>query len=358
MCPEVQEPKRRETALTVAITDNQQKIMSMLPVFMREQSARFFEVALSASKNPQIAQCDPISVIESIIRAAQWGLVPDGTHGALVPYGKSCTFIPMYRGLISAYRRGGDIKQVWADLVFKGDEFEYEVGMSPKLRHVPKAKTRTNPDGVEYAYACARWADGHVDFVVMTIDELEFTRRKSRAQNGPWKTDTCAMYLKTPLRRLSKFLPLSAEIQQLVSEDEKQDSIDVEGEVVSGSTSVSSIDELLDARKSEKEEQSEQGFADEPQQSDEPAIRDIHGIPVDIKWEDVKDEEFGGGNKLLGHLTPAKLADLLGKDKEVTDAAKAVLKKGQAIYANGGTPPKPYRALALAFQQAENGAGF
>jgi len=356
MSPEVQEPKKRETALTVAITDNQQKIMSMLPVFMREQSARFFEVALSASKNPQIAQCDPISVIESIVRAAQWGLLPDGTHGALVPYGKSCTFIPMYRGLISAYRRGGDIKQVWADLVFKGDEFEYEVGMSPKLRHIPKAKTRTNPDGVEYAYACARWADGHVDFVVMTIDELEFVRRKSRAQNGPWKTDTCAMYLKTPLRRLSKFLPLSAEIQQLVTEDEKHDSIDVEGEVVSGPTPVGSIDDLLQARKNEQAEPAEeQGFVDEPQ---DPGIRDVFGIPVDIRWEDVKDEPFGGGNKLLGTLTPAKLVDLLDKDPEVTKAAKAVLEKGQALYADGKTPQKAYKALALAFQQAANGQGF
>jgi len=268
----------------------------------------------------------------------------------------------MYAGLVELARRSGEVKQVWADVVYqaevKADRFSYRMGADPHLEHKPiRGATRPDDSEIVFAYACARWKDGHVDFFVCDRAEIESARRMSMTPDGAWKTHFPAQAKKTAVKRLSKLLPMPDEAIQFLVEEEQRE-VDVEGEVVSGSTSVSSIDELLDARKSEKEEQSEQGFADEPQQSDEPAIRDIHGIPVDIKWEDVKDEEFGGGNKLLGHLTPAKLADLLGKDKEVTDAAKAVLKKGQAIYANGGTPPKPYRALALAFQQAENGAGF
>lgn len=369
--PEVTDPKKRESSISLALMERQEKISNHLPVFMREQASRFFEVALSASKNEQITKCTPMSVIEAVFRAAQWGLVVDGVQSALVPYGTTCTFVPMYRGLIAAYRRSGEIKQVWADLVHEGDEFDYEVGMHPKLRHVPKAKNRSNPDGVRFAYACARWADGHVDFVVMTIDELEFTRRKSRAQNGPWKTDTCAMYLKTPLRRLSKFLPLSVEIQQLVTEDEKLDSIDVEGEVVSGPTTASSVDELLAAREKAAEEQRQEKERDEAQSRDagfpgdtetpaEPQFVNEVLIGSDTNWEKLKDEAFGGTNPVLSKLTPMDVIKaLLEKNEKVTAAAKAALKTGQEITAEGKrTPAKAFQALALAFREAEQTRGF
>lgn len=352
--PELKSPNERQSTMAVALTQHQDKFQKMLPPFMQKQADRFFEVVLAASKNELIAKCSPVSVIEAVVRAAQWGLLPDGVHGALVPYGQNCTFVPMYRGLVAAYRRSGDIKQVWADVVFEGDEFEYEQGMSPTLRHAPKAKVRTDPSKVTHAYACARWADGHVDFVVMSIDELEFVWKKSRAQNGPWKTDTVAMFLKTPVRRLSKFLPLSPEIQQLVVADEKQDlePREVESETVK---SVSSIDELLAAKKKDEPVDTSGLASIEPEVTNGEVVREVCGIPISIEdtWESLADKQIGGNDDILSAMTPSQIVSaLVKKDERVTKRVEEKLEQARAICANGKLPARAFQVLALSRDQA------
>ena len=360
--PELKSPNERQSTMAVALTQHQDKFQKMLPPFMQKQADRFFEVVLAASKNELIAKCSPVSVIEAVVRAAQWGLLPDGVHGALVPYGQSCTFVPMYRGLVAAYRRSGDIKQVWADVVCDGDEFEYEQGMNPILRHVPKAKVRTDPTKVTHAYACARWKDGHVDFVVMSIDELEFVWRKSRAQNGPWKTDTVAMFLKTPVRRLSKFLPLSPEIQQLVVADEKEDMSEreVEAETVK---SVSSIDQLLEAKKKDEAPADTSGLASIEPEANGEVVREAMGIPIDIPetWAQICDVPLGGQDLILGPLTPNQIVKALReKDPSVCARVKDKMDKAHEIYGNGKIPQRGFQVLALAVEQsrAESGDEF
>jgi recombination protein RecT len=348
--------------MAVALAEQKPKFEKMLPGFMQKQADRFFEVVIAASKNDLIAKCSPVSVIEAVVRAAQWGLLPDGVHGALVPYGQNCTFVPMYRGLVAAYRRSGDIKQVWADVVCEGDEFEYEQGMNPILRHVPKAKVRTDPAKVTHAYACARWKDGHVDFVVMSIDELEFVWRKSRAQNGPWKTDTVAMFLKTPVRRLSKFLPLSPEIQQLVVADEKQDlePRDVESETV---TQATPADLLLDGKREvapvTRTEIKQELVPIEPETNGE-AVREAMGIPIDISetWAQIADVPMGGTDLILSTLTPNQVVKALReKDPSICARVKDKLDKAHEIYANGRIPQRGFQVLALAAEQARASSG-
>jgi hypothetical protein len=56
----------------------------------------------------------------------------------------------------------------------------------------------------------------------MSRAEVDGIRARSKsADNGPWVTDYAAMALKTVVRRLFKFLPVSIEIQQAVSLDEQ-----------------------------------------------------------------------------------------------------------------------------------------
>jgi recombinational DNA repair protein RecT len=46
-------------------------------------------------------------------------------------------FIPGYRGLIVLARRSGEISNIYAEAVYEGDRFEVELGLTPKLLHVP-----------------------------------------------------------------------------------------------------------------------------------------------------------------------------------------------------------------------------
>jgi hypothetical protein len=60
-----------------------------------------------------------------------------------------------------------------------------------------------------------------VQFDVMSRAEIDAIRKRSKsADDGPWVTDYAAMAIKTVVRRLFKFLPVSIEMQSAVSLDE------------------------------------------------------------------------------------------------------------------------------------------
>jgi recombination protein RecT len=79
---------------------------------------------------------------------------------------------------------------------------------------------RTSPENLRFVYAVAKLKDGGRQFAVMSRAEVEVIRNRSFAKNktdiekydGPWKTDFEQMALKTVVRRLFKFLPVSVEM--------------------------------------------------------------------------------------------------------------------------------------------------
>lgn len=184
---------------------------------------RMLRIAMtSLQKNKDLLECTPESLIGAIIQSAQLGLEPDGVlgHAYLVPYGKVCTFIPGYKGLLALARRSGEISTILAEVVHAKDVFEFELGLTPRLKHVPTA----DEDEGEFVavYAMARLKDGGVQFVVMRKGAVEKVRKRSKAAtNGPWVTDFEEMAKKTALRRLCKLLPCSVELEKAVVLDER-----------------------------------------------------------------------------------------------------------------------------------------
>lgn len=168
-------------------------------------------------QTPILARCTPESFLGALLTASQLGLEPGPIGEAyLVPFrdGRSgdyqCQFIPGYRGLIKLARNSGQLKDIWAEVVFSNDTFRYSLGLHRDLVHEPAAGDRGKPVAV---YAAAQLVDGGTPFVVMTVDEVEAIRARSKAsKNGPWVTDWAAMAKKTVVKQLMKWLPLSAEV--------------------------------------------------------------------------------------------------------------------------------------------------
>jgi recombination protein RecT len=74
---------------------------------------------------------------------------------------------------------------------------------------------------VQAVYAEAKLTSGEVQTAVLTKDEVEGIRKRSRAgASGPWATDWSEMAKKTAIRRLSKLLPLSVEIAEAMDKDD------------------------------------------------------------------------------------------------------------------------------------------
>lgn len=200
---------------------SKQQIRLALPTHMSPD--RMLRVAMtSVQKNPDLLDCSPESLMGAIIQSAQLGLEPDGVlgHAYLVPYGKVCTFIPGYKGLLQLARRSGEISTILAEVVHSKDVFEFELGINPKLKHIP---TDQEDEG-EFiaAYAVAKLKDGGVQFVVMRKNAIEKIKKRSAAgTKGPWTSDYEEMCKKTVLRRLCKLLPCSVELERAVALDER-----------------------------------------------------------------------------------------------------------------------------------------
>ena len=177
---------------------------------------QFTRVVLTALQQNQelMGVDDKQSLYNSCVKAAQDGLLPDGREGALVIFNKKdgnnwrkgVQWMPMVNGLVKRAAKSGIVLD--AHVVYANDKFEYTLGDSPTITHVPTpfSENRGEPIGV---YAIATLDDGTKKREVMSKAEVETVRQASKmAAGGPWKDWWSEMARKTVVRRLFKSLPL------------------------------------------------------------------------------------------------------------------------------------------------------
>ena len=174
-------------------------------------------------KNPKVAECSAASLIGAVMQASILGFKPSDSLGQVyfVPYGKSVQFQVGYKGYIDLARRSGQIKTLYAYPVYQNDHFEYELGLEPKLTHRPAQEDRGE---MTFVYAVAHYKDGGYNFVVLSRNEVERLRLRNAFQkskpSGAWATDYEAMACAKAIKQLSKYMPLSEEMQGAVLSDE------------------------------------------------------------------------------------------------------------------------------------------
>lgn len=189
---------------------------------------RFTRMALSAINNtPKLAECTPLSFIAALMNAAQLGLEPNTPLGQayLIPYKNKgvleCQFQIGYRGMIDLAYRNERMQSIEAHTVYENDVFEYELGLNPRLVHVPTMET---PGEIRAFYAVFRLDNEGYRFEVMNKNAVDaYAARYSKAYDSafsPWKNNYESMACKTVLKQLLKYSPMKSEFQKAVSMDE------------------------------------------------------------------------------------------------------------------------------------------
>lgn len=157
-----------------------------------------------------------------MMEAASIGLELDGRRAHPIPYFDknlkmmSCQLIVDYKGLVEVVRRSGDVSSIRAELVCENDEFGWVNG---EITHeIDWRKPRGN---VQAVYAIAKLKSGEVQSSTLTKEEVESIRTRSKSPNaGPWASDWGEMAKKTAVRRLTKMLPFSPEVADVLEKDE------------------------------------------------------------------------------------------------------------------------------------------
>jgi recombination protein RecT len=194
----------------------QQQVSKALP--KGEDATRFMRCVVTAcNKNPKLWDCTPASVASVILQAAQWGLMPDGHHAHLIPYGNDATLQFDYKGILALVMRSGEVAHIHADIVCQNDKYRFNLGKVEE-HVVDLSKDR----GEAYAvYAMVRFKDGETAAIQMSKAEVEAIRKASRSgSSGPWATYPMEMWKKTAFKRLAKWLPrLPRDVQEAIHKD-------------------------------------------------------------------------------------------------------------------------------------------
>lgn len=189
---------------------------------------RFSRMVLTAlSSTPKLQQCTPQSFLGAMMTAAQLGVEPNTALGQayLLPYDNrrkgvtECQFQLGYKGLIDLAYRSGEVSIIQAHEVYENDDFDYELGMEPRLRHIP---ARANRGKVICYYAMFKTKDGGYGFDVMSIEDVQAHAKKySKAYgSGPWQTNFDEMAKKTVLKKVLKYAPLKSDFVRAAAQDE------------------------------------------------------------------------------------------------------------------------------------------
>lgn len=245
------------------------QLSAALPRHMKAD--RMMRVAMTAlQRTPKLLECEPKSFLLCVLQCAQLGLEPDGLLGQayLIPFNERrngrvvCTLVVGYKGLLKLARNSGEIASIEAHVVRVGDDFAYRFGTKSFLRHhpadAPLAERKDSPGVMEpdptwmpgpvtHVYAVAKLKDGTSQFEVMPTYEINWIRDASQGylyavdnkrDDNPWMSHWPEMAKKTVIRRFTKMLPASVELQTAAALDEQadlglpqmfQDAIDVTG---------------------------------------------------------------------------------------------------------------------------------
>ena len=250
------------------------QIAKALPSVMTPE--RFTRIAMTAvTQTPQLEECTPGSFIGALLTAAQLGLEPNTPLGQayLIPFKNhgvlEAQFQLGYRGLIELAHRSGELKSIEAHIVYENDEFEYELGLEPKLKHIPAMK---NKGGIAWVYAVYKLASGGFGFEVMSFEDIEKHKKKysKAAAKGfsPWTTSWEEMAKKTVIKRVLKYAPLKTDFVKAMRDDETTLNFTAEDDDYNIIQDNSTYDEENIVDISEEDIEVEQGDDDEPKQAE------------------------------------------------------------------------------------------
>src|SRR5215471_7673075 len=217
------QPKQKNPMVTLndQFVDRTEQFKMALPKHIPPE--RFFRVVMTAVQmNPDLIACDRSTLFLSSLKCAQDGLLPDGREAALVPFKTKVQYLIMVGGLLKRFRNSGQFRWIGADVVYEGDDFEYFVDETgPHLKHVPSYGENSDRK-IKCVYGAATTKEGAPFVRVLSIADINKRRAMSRAsrEDAPWKQWPIEMMQKTAIRVLSRLLPMSSDLDDLIRSDE------------------------------------------------------------------------------------------------------------------------------------------
>lgn len=145
-------------------------------------SSAYYALKNSASGN-LLEKCTPESVYNALLDMVTQGLSPAKTQCYFIPYGNTVKLTRSYFGTMKVVKQLPEVKDIYAQIIFEGDEFEAENvdGRWKFVSHKSSWKNQDNP--IEGAYCVIEKTDGEKILTIMTKKEIDKSWAQSRNGN-------------------------------------------------------------------------------------------------------------------------------------------------------------------------------
>src|SRR5699024_1378790 len=144
----------------------------------------FFKLQEVKDKNgkPALEVCTRESIANSLLDMVTQGLSPAKTQCYFFVYGDQLQLNRSYFGTQAVLKRLTNVKDIWANVIFEGDVFDYEIdrGREKLVKHETAFQNRDNE--ILGAYAVVQTEEDEEILTVMTRKEIDAAWGQSKSK--------------------------------------------------------------------------------------------------------------------------------------------------------------------------------
>ena len=178
-------------------------------------------------KKPVLESCSKTSIAQSLLSMVTWGLSPIKNQVYFIPYGGKLQISKSYLGNIAIAKRVAGVKEVRANVIYDGDDFDYEIDVNTgRLRILKHKPDFANIDETKLkgAYAIVIYNDGTTSVEVMNMKQIRtaWEQGQSKGNSPAHNKFGSEMMKKTVINRALKLIIGSSDDSGLYDDKEEE----------------------------------------------------------------------------------------------------------------------------------------
>ena len=189
---------------------------------------------VNRDKKPVLENCTKESIANSLLSMVVQGLNPDKRQCYFIAYGPKLLMQRSYFGSMAVAKMvNEDIEDIFGDVVYEGDEFEYSKvrGKTVVTKHIQKIEN-VNKSKIIAAYATILYFSGKEESTILTLDQIKQAWKQSQmnpvGDNGvirPGSTHDkfmADMCMKTVINKACKMIINSSDDRSIIGKFARQ----------------------------------------------------------------------------------------------------------------------------------------
>lgn len=198
--------------ITDAVNQNIERLQSeglSLPTNYSHSNAlksAFFKLqeTVDRSGKPALEVCTKESIANALLDMVVQGLSPAKTQCYFIVYGSKLQLNRSYFGTQAVLKRLTNVKDIWANVIYKDDVFEYENDRGREKLVSHKTAFENRDKDIIGAYAIIKTAEDEEIMTAMTMKEIEASWSQSKTQQAVHKKFPQEMAKRTVINRAAK----------------------------------------------------------------------------------------------------------------------------------------------------------